>query len=82
MKYKNGKEIVYEVKEEKINGYKTVITGNAKTGFVITNTQDKPKIPGKKRPKTFDGSHYSLYTLLMTLSLLGIVLSKRKKKFN
>uniref|UniRef100_UPI001A91D853 Cna B-type domain-containing protein n=1 Tax=Bulleidia sp. zg-1006 TaxID=2806552 RepID=UPI001A91D853 len=33
-----GKVITYTVKEDKLKGYQTVITGNAKTGFTITNT--------------------------------------------
>ena len=37
--YKEGKEILYTIKEEKVSGYDIVkITGNASEGFVITNT--------------------------------------------
>ena len=43
-KYENGKLIEYTVSEEKVEGYKTEITGNAKDGFVITNTKEPEKI--------------------------------------
>uniref|UniRef100_UPI001C6DD7D1 Cna B-type domain-containing protein n=1 Tax=Bacillati TaxID=1783272 RepID=UPI001C6DD7D1 len=33
-----GKVITYTVKEDTLKGYQTVITGNAKNGFTITNT--------------------------------------------
>lgn len=48
---KNGdKEIEYKVSEEKVDGYKTEIQGNAKDGFTITNTkiQEKTSVEGKK----------------------------------
>lgn len=35
---KNGKEIEYTIKEEKIDGYNTTITGDKENGFKITNT--------------------------------------------
>ncbi|MGI5977575.1 MAG: Cna B-type domain-containing protein [Candidatus Limivicinus sp.] len=37
-KYKDGKEIVYTVKEKVPAGYSTTITGSAETGFTVTNT--------------------------------------------
>ena len=43
-KYENGKLIEYTISEEKVEGYKTEITGNAKDGFVITNTKEPEKI--------------------------------------
>ncbi len=36
-KYKNGKEIQYTFKEEKVNGYNYSITGSIEQGVVITN---------------------------------------------
>ena len=35
---KDGHEIAYTVKENKIEGYVSNVSGNAKDGFVITNT--------------------------------------------
>ena len=42
-KYDNGKEIEYTVTEPKAENYKTEISGNAKEGFTITNTNTQTK---------------------------------------
>ena len=78
--YKDGKKIVYTVKEEAVgNGYKSVITGNAKEGFVVTNVRTpKPRIP-----KTGAGSNSALYTVLLGLSgtaLFSVFRRKRKEE--
>ena len=53
-KYKaDGTEIVYSVKEDEISGYTSEVTGDATTGFTITNTEvphDTPK-PKEDTPK-------------------------------
>src|SRR5699024_11638896 len=36
---KNGKEINYEIKELDVDGYNSVVTGDASDGFVVTNTE-------------------------------------------
>lgn len=36
--YKDGQKIVYTVEEVSVDGYDSVITGDASTGFVITNS--------------------------------------------
>lgn len=41
------KPITYKVKEIAVTGYDSKITGNAKEGFVITNTPEKPPRPGE-----------------------------------
>jgi hypothetical protein len=43
-KYENDEEISYTVTEEAVDGYKTVVTGCAETGFVVTNTHTPEKI--------------------------------------
>ncbi|WP_455060893.1 Cna B-type domain-containing protein, partial [Parvimonas micra] len=49
-KYKNGKEIVYTIKEAKVEGYESKIEGNAKNGFVITNKNvEKTEVPVEKK---------------------------------
>ena len=49
-KYKNGKEIVYTIKEAKVEGYESKIEGNAKDGFVITNKNlAKTEVPVEKK---------------------------------
>ena len=78
--YKDGKKIVYTIKEEPVgNGYKSVITGNEKEGFVVTNV----RTPEQRIPKTGAGSNSALYTVLLGLS--GTVLFsvfRRKRKEN
>ena len=49
-KYKNGKEIVYTIKEAKVEGYESKVEGNAKDGFVITNRNiEKTEVPVEKK---------------------------------
>jgi len=48
-KYNNGKEIVYTVSEDAVNGYETTISGTAAEGFVITNTHEVV-IPDESEP--------------------------------
>ena len=45
-----GKKIIYSVKEVRVPGYKSEVTGNAKDGFVITNKRkpEKPPTPSEK----------------------------------
>ena len=78
--YKAGKKIVYTIKEETVgNGYKSVITGNEKEGFVVTNV----RTPEQRIPKTGAGSNSALYTVLLGLS--GTVIFsvfRRKRKEN
>ena len=52
-KYAQGKEIVYSVREAKVpSGYTSEVSGDAASGFVITNTKDKkPTTPGNKDSK-------------------------------
>ena len=48
-KFKDGTEIVYTVKEDDIANYTVAITGDATTGFTITNTNtEKVDVPVKK----------------------------------
>lgn len=76
-KYKGADEIKYTVKEERVSGYSTAITGNSANGYVITNTQDIPPQPPKtpptpKVPNTYDANDMALYAGIL---LLGTVVS-------
>ena len=76
-KYKGADEIKYSVKEERVSGYSTAITGNSANGYVITNTQDIPPQPPKtpptpKVPNTYDANDMALYAGIL---LLGTVVS-------
>lgn len=89
--YKDGKEITYTIEEEKVSGYSTTITGDAKNGYTITNTKDTPKIPNKPNtppkktttPKTGDSFNVGSFVGLLILSstlLIIIGLKRRKEK--
>lgn len=76
-KYNGADEIKYTVKEERISGYSTAITGDSANGYVITNTQDIPPQPPKtpptpKVPNTYDANDMALYVGIL---LLGTVVS-------
>jgi len=85
-KYKDGKEIRYEITEDEVAGYTASIKGDAESGFVITNTQDTPKEPKKPNdpPKTGDDNGAGVYGSLMGLALVGIFsaryVNKRRKE--
>ena len=73
-KYENGREIVYTVDEVLIPGYKTKITGDAQTGFIITNS--------KETPKTADHVNPMAYASIFVISLMAAIITMiEKKKF-
>ena len=73
-KYENGREIVYTVDEVLIPGYKTKITGDVQTGFVITNS--------KETPKTADHVNPMAYASIFVISLMAAIITMiEKKKF-
>ena len=84
-KYVDGKLAEYIVKEDKVDGYVTTVTGKSEEGFVITNrknttppppsTPPTPKVPELKRflPKTGDG--LNPMEKVVALMLIGIMLT-------
>lgn len=42
----SGRAIAYSLEEAAVSGYTSQVTGDAESGFVITNTKDKPDNPG------------------------------------
>ena len=61
---RDGHEIVYTVAEEQVQGYEITITGNAKDGYVVTNTNTaKISIPVEKRwiGKSLEEAAINLY---------------------
>ncbi|QRG86656.1 Cna B-type domain-containing protein [Bulleidia sp. zg-1006] len=81
----DGHEIKYDIEEEKVSGYTTAITGDAKNGFEITNTKDTPPTPptppNKTVPKTEDRTNPFLYAWLMFVSgSLLVLLGIRKRQ--
>ena len=73
-KYENGREIVYTVDEVLISGYKTKITGDAQTGFTITNSKETPKTADHVNPMAYAG--------ILAISLMAAIMTMiEKKKF-
>jgi len=68
----DGHEIIYTIDEDRIAGYTTSITGDAQTGFTITNF--------KETPKTADYFNPMMYTTLMVISLSIMIMVVAKKK--
>ena len=52
-KYQNGQEVVYTIEEVEVNGYRTVVTGDASTGFTVTNSHT-PATTEVSGSKTWD----------------------------
>ena len=52
-KYQNGQEVVYTIEEVEVNGYSTVVTGDASTGFTVTNSHT-PATTEVSGSKTWD----------------------------
>ena len=52
----NGKNITYTVEEDIVDGYTPKVTGNAKKGYLITNTH-KPEVTSVKVNKTWDDAN-------------------------
>lgn len=52
-KYQNGQEVVYTIEEVEVNGYRTVVTGDASTVFTVTNSHT-PATTEVSGSKTWD----------------------------
>ena len=82
----DGTEIVYTVKEDEVSGYTSEVTGDATTGFTITNTEvphdtpkpkeDTPKKSGKKSggvvPYTGDSNATGIAIALVSAAVVLI----------
>ena len=51
-KYKDGKEIQYEIREDEIGGYTASITGDVASGFTVTNMKNAVPNPPEEVPNT------------------------------
>lgn len=68
--YKDGKEIEYTVKETSVEGYESVITGDAVKGYTISNIHNASPV---KSAKTGDDTWIMLYTMLALAAMAGAV---------
>ncbi|MDY6221482.1 MAG: Cna B-type domain-containing protein [Candidatus Alectryocaccobium sp.] len=87
--FKDGEKIIYTVKEIPVDGYETVISGNAETGFTIINTHTPTPSspPTDDPPQTGDNNNIYLWWIMFLAGLIGIVVtyitfrrSKRDRK--
>ena len=79
--YKDGKKIVYTVRENPVKFYKYSVKGDAATGFTVTNTYSP--YANVFVPKTGDSSDLLLYAgicLLAAAGLASLMLWKYLKK--
>lgn len=80
--YKNGEKINYSITEDAVNGYQTVISGDAEKGFVVTNSHTPVKT--ENTPETGDRRTPALWIVLMGLAGTAIVtasyLAEKKRK--
>jgi hypothetical protein len=70
--YQDGKKIVYTISEDPVSGYTTTITGDAETGFTVTNKMPTPPAPSTDRPKTGDSTRLSIYLWMLFVSGIAI----------
>lgn len=70
--FKSGQKIAYTVKEVPVNGYISAISGDAETGFTITNTYN-PTIDYP--PKTGDKTNLSLWIITCFMAIFGIFIT-------
>lgn len=79
--YDGTRRISYSVEEVAVRGYTAVVTGDAKTGYTITNTHipgPTPPPPPGPSPYTGDTSSALLWLSLMTFSFAGAIILLKK----
>lgn len=64
--FHQGVYIQYSIVEDPMAGYTVSITGDATTGFVVTNTKDIPP----STPKTSDTNNLSIYAGMLLMAVL------------
>ena len=77
-KYNNGREIVYSISEDKVDGYNTEISGNMNDGFVIKNIEIVSNTTDT--PTTGDSTSLLGYSIILAFSAICIYLIYRKNK--
>ncbi|AMC92856.1 hypothetical protein AOC36_02305 [Erysipelothrix larvae] len=84
--YEHGVEIEYTIQEQAVSGYRTHITGESKTGYIVSNVliPQEPIKPFVPKPQTvipgLGISTNSLDLIFIGLGLVLIVISIRHKR--
>ena len=82
----DGTEITYTVKEDEVAGYTSEVSGDATSGFTVTNTQippnTPPSTPKKKLPYTGDVSTFASIASFVagSVALLGTGMALGRKR--
>ena len=82
----DGTEITYTVKEDEVAGYTSEVSGDATSGFTVTNTQIPPNTPPstskKKLPYTGDVSTFASIASFVagSVALLGTGMALGRKR--
>ena len=82
----DGTEIAYTVKEDEVAGYTSEVSGDATSGFTVTNTQippnTPPSTPKKKLPYTGDVSTLASIASFVagSVALLGTGMALGRKR--
>ncbi|MBR4230969.1 MAG: Cna B-type domain-containing protein [Bacilli bacterium] len=82
--YINGEEITYDVDELSVDNYITSKTGDAENGFVITNSYEAVGTiePPHTGIEANTSVAYNANTLMLYISLIGLIYLKRKVYIN
>lgn len=86
-KYENGKEVKYTVKENKVDGYSSVVSGDMTKGFVATNSYNDGNGSGSGNSgsgSSIDTGDHSMMKLYIGLALaalagVGTIIGIRRK---
>jgi hypothetical protein len=75
--FRDGEKIIYTVKEVSVDGYETVISGDAETGFTIVNTYTPTPSspPTDDPPQTGDNNNILLWWMMFCAGLIGLVVT-------
>ncbi len=77
--YKDGLKIVYKVEEVKVKKYTTCITGDSDKGFIVTNSHEPIKKPGKPITRTGENRPYQMAGILLLLAGGSLFAWRRKR---
>ena len=80
--YKDGRRILYTVKEDSVKGYVAEVTGNEQKGYTITNKiiPTKSLLRKIRKTDTSDNVPMGLLAALMLISGAGMLILGRRQR--